>query len=91
MAKRQKLMLENQTGLHARPATEVVKIATKYKECKISLKVNDKVVDAKSPLMIMAAGIKTKAEIEIVCEGEGEEQALSEIVSAFENKFGEEK
>lgn len=85
----QKVMLENETGLHARPATELVKIASKYKNCKITLHVNEKVVDAKSPLMIMAAGIKTKTEIEIVCDGEEEQNAINEIVTAFQNKFGE--
>lgn len=80
--------IENETGLHARPATEISKIAMKY-PCKVSIVVDEKEVNAKSPLMIMAAGIKSKTELEIVCDGENEEKALEEIVKAFNNNFGE--
>lgn len=86
---KEKVMLKNETGLHARPATEIVKIANKYKNCKITLNVNGKVIDAKSPLMIMSAGIKTKTEIEVICDGEEEKNAINEIVEGFKNKFGE--
>ena len=39
--------------------------------------------------MIMSAGIKTKTELEIICDGEKEEEALNEIIEAFNNNFGE--
>ena len=48
--------LESETGLHARPATELAKIAMKY-PCDVKLIANGKTVNAKSPLMIMSAGI----------------------------------
>ena len=82
------ITLENETGLHARPATELAKIAMKY-PCDIQLIANGKTVNAKSPLMIMAAGIKQKTDIEIQCVGEKEEEAMQEIVEAFKNNFGE--
>lgn len=82
------IVIENETGLHARPATEISKIAMKYK-CNIVFLVNGKEINAKSPLMIMAAGIKSKTELEIVCEGEDEEKALEELKIAFKNKLGE--
>ena len=65
-------VIENETGLHARPATEIAKIAMKYK-CDVNLIVNGKTINAKSPLMIMSAGIKSKTELEILCDGEDEE------------------
>ena len=61
--------IESETGLHARPATEIAKIAMKY-NCDVNLIVNGKRINAKSPLMIMAAGIKSKTELEIQCDGE---------------------
>ena len=82
------VILKNETGLHARPASEIAKIAMKYK-CNVNLIVNGKKINAKSPLMIMAAGIKTKTEIEIECDGEDEEKALTELKKAFDNNFGE--
>ena len=37
----------------------------------------------------MSAGMKYNTEIEIECDGEDEEKALSEIKKGFENNFGE--
>ena len=75
---KEKVTLNNETGLHARPASELAKIAMKY-NCEINLIVNDKKINAKSPLSIMSAGIKENTEIEITCDGENENQALKEI------------
>lgn len=77
---KEKVIIENETGLHARPATEISKIAMKYK-CNITFLVNGKTINAKSPLMIMAAGIKSKTELEILCDGEDEEKALEELLA----------
>lgn len=83
-----KIILTNETGLHARPASELAKLAATFKS-EIKLYVNGKTVDAKSILSIMSAGIKCNTEIEIECDGEDEENAIKEIVEAFKNKFGE--
>ena len=82
------IILTNETGLHARPASELAKLAASFKST-IKLNVNGKTVDAKSILAIMSAGIKNNTEIEIECEGEDEEKALSEIIQGFNNNFGE--
>lgn len=76
--KKTNVVIENETGLHARPATELAKLAMKYR-CSITLIANGKMIDAKSPLMIMSAGIKSKTEIEIICDGENEDKALEEV------------
>ncbi len=86
--KTEKVVLENETGLHARPASELAKLASKFK-CNVKINANGKTIDAKSILSIMSAGIKAKTEIEIECDGEDEENAIKEIVEAFKNKFGE--
>lgn len=77
------IVIKNETGLHARPATEIAKEAMKY-PCEIYLEVKGKKVNAKSPLMIMSAGITSKTEIEIVCDGEKETEAMGEIKQIFE-------
>lgn len=86
--KKEKVILKNETGLHARPASELVKIASKFKS-DIYITASDKRVNAKSILAIMSAGIKASTEIEIECDGEDEETAIVELVKAFNNKFGE--
>lgn len=83
-----KVILKNESGLHARPASELAKIASKY-QCTINLIVNGKIINAKSILNIMSAGIKTSSEIDIQCDGEDEKKALLEIETAFKNNFGE--
>lgn len=85
--KKESIIIQNETGIHARPATEIAKIAMKY-SCDTFLLVNDKKINAKSPLMIMAAGIKSKTKIEIICEGKEEEKAIKELKIAFENQLG---
>lgn len=80
-------VIENETGLHARPATEIAKIAMKYK-CDVNLVVNGKTINAKSPLMIMSAGIKSKTELEILCDGEDEEQAIEELKTFLQSNLG---
>ena len=85
---KESVKIDNETGLHARPATEISKIAMKY-PCKVSLIVKEKEINAKSPLMIMAAGIKSKTELDIVCDGENEEEAIQELKTVFENQLGD--
>ena len=85
---KESVKIDNETGIHARPATEISKIAMKY-PCNIELVANGKKVNAKSPLMIMSAGIKSKTNLEIFCDGEDEDKALEELIMAFKNQFGE--
>ena len=85
--KKTNVVIENETGLHARPATELAKLAMKYK-CTINLIVNGKLIDARSPLMIMSAGIKHKTELEIICDGENEDLALDDVKGFLENNIG---
>lgn len=86
--KKEKVILQNETGLHARPAGELAKLASTFKS-DVNLTVNGKTISAKSILAIMSLGIKANAEIEIECNGEDEETATTQIVEAFNNKFGE--
>ena len=81
-----KVLIENETGLHARPATEISKEAMKYKS-DIKFVVNGKTANAKSPLMIMAAEIKSKSEMEIICDGEDEEEALEGLKTVIKNQI----
>ena len=80
----QEITLKNEEGLHARPATEIAKNASKY-SCDIKLDVSGKGYNAKSVLNIMSAGIKNNTQIKIICDGVDEKQALAEIIELFEN------
>lgn len=84
----EKVILKNQDGLHARPASILATTANKHK-CNITLISGDKNVNAKSVLNIMSAGLKGNSEIIIECDGEDEEIAMQELLAKFENEFGE--
>ena len=85
---KEKITLQNETGLHARPAGELAKLASAFKS-NINLNVDGKTVNAKSILGIMSLGIKANTEIEIECEGEDEKVAMEKFLEAFNKKFGE--
>lgn len=78
------IILKNEEGLHARPATEIAKTANQH-TCIIKFEVQGKEYNAKSVLNIMSAGIKNNTQINIICDGVDEEQALKNILETFEN------
>lgn len=79
----------NEQGLHMRPAGILAKAVAAHKECKVTLNVEGKSVNAKAIMQIMSAGIKCGTKVEIVCEGADEQAVLDEIAGMFENGFGE--
>ena len=78
------VILKNEEGLHARPATEIAKNASKY-NCDIKLDVNGIKYNAKSVLNIMSAGIKNNVQIKIICDGVDEKDALTDLLETFKN------
>lgn len=66
-------------GLHARPAGELVKEATKCTS-KVTMRKGDKTGDAKRIFNVMGLSIKAKEEVELIVEGdnEAEEAAMLE-------------
>lgn len=84
----QKLTITNAQGFHMRPAMTFVQTLTKY-PCDVIVKTDTKEVDGKSVMNLIAAGLKCGMEIEVICKGEQEEEALKEAVAMIESGFGE--
>jgi len=84
----QSIVIENKSGLHARPASNLVTAASKFKSA-IFIKKGEKSFIAKSILSVMSAGIKRDTEIELICDGEDESDALKTLVSLIESGLGE--
>ena len=80
-----KITVKNKTGIHARPASELVKECSKFKS-NVFIKTEDKKINAKSILNILSAGIVQGTNITLCTEGEDEVEAL-EIVSSFVNNL----
>lgn len=73
------MKLEFKNGLEARPAALFVQIASKY-ESHISVVVNEKQVNAKSIMGMMSLGAIKGQNIEIVADGEDEEEAVAALL-----------
>jgi PTS hybrid protein len=83
-ALRRTVTLINADGLHARPAAELVKLASKFPQ-----RVTVNGVDAKSLLAIMALGLNRGAEIEVATDDPSGEGAVEAIAALAESGFGE--
>ena len=83
-----KVVVNNPSGLHLRPAGILCKTAIDFKS-KVTLRFNEINANAKSVLGVLGACIKTGDEVEIICEGEDEEEALATIVNAIKDGLGE--
>jgi phosphocarrier protein len=82
------LTIENQVGLHARPATLFVQTAQKHK-AEITVSYDGKTVNAKSLLSLLSLGVTKDAVITVAANGSDEEVALNALTTLIENKFGE--
>lgn len=84
----QHFTVSNAQGFHMRPATTFANTMMKY-GCKVTIKHNGADVDGKSLMHIMAACIKVGHEIDVICDGDGENEALAEAAAMIESGFGE--
>lgn len=85
---KQKVVISNPTGLHLRPAGLFCKTAVSF-ECKITFQCRNTTANAKSVLSVLGACIKKGDTIEVICEGEDEEEALKTMVEIVESGLGE--
>lgn len=82
------LTICNKMGMHARPAAQFVKRASKYK-CDVWVEKDDEPVNGKSimGLMMLAAGKGSK--VKFLATGEDAAQMLAELEQLFGRKFDE--
>lgn len=84
----QKVVIKNPTGLHLRPAGILCKEAMQFR-AKVHFRFRDNIANAKSVLSVLGACVKCGDEIEFICEGEDEKEALRALVAAVESGLGE--
>ena len=82
--------ITNKLGMHARPAALFVQLASKYKNCDITVCKDGKEVNGKSIMGMMMLEAGNGSEITIVARGEKSEQALLELYQLVTNRFNEE-
>ena len=82
------VVVQNQVGLHARPATFFIRKAHEF-ECSIWLEKEERRVNAKSLLGVLSLGIMGDTEIRIIAGGVDEEQAVNALVALVDSGFAE--
>lgn len=80
------IVLLNESGLHARPASMFVKEASKYK-CTIKVIKDGKEYNPKSIMSILSMGAGKGDSIIIQAEGENEENVVNELANFIQNKI----
>ncbi len=84
----QRVVIKNPTGLHLRPAGILCKEAMKYKSL-ITFTFRESTANAKSVLSVLGACVKCGDEIEFMCEGVDESEALQALINAVDSGLGE--
>lgn len=85
---RKRITITNQLGLHARPATLLVKSATKFRS-EFRIRKDDMEINGKSIMGVMTLAAEFGSELEIIAEGADETFLINEITELFHTNFGE--
>jgi phosphocarrier protein len=80
------ITIENESGLHARPAAMLVRHAAKFAS-DITLIKDGLRVNGKSIMGVMMLAAEQGSQIQIIAAGDDEESALQTIVDLIENQF----
>ena len=80
--------VQNQVGLHARPATFFIQKANEYKSS-IWIEKKERRVNAKSLLGILSLGIVGGTDIRIIADGSDEQAAVDALVELVESGFSD--
>lgn len=80
--------VENQVGLHARPATFFIQKANEFK-ASIWVEKEERRVNAKSLLGVLSLGIVGNTTIRVIADGVDEETAVEALVKLVESGFAE--
>ncbi|MCF7789351.1 HPr family phosphocarrier protein [Prosthecobacter sp.] len=88
MSIQKELTIRNKMGMHARPAAQFVKRASKY-QCDVWVEKDDEPVNGKSimGLMMLAAG--RGETIKIIAEGSDAEAAVADLEELVTSGFGD--
>lgn len=80
--------IQNNVGLHARPATFFIQKANSYK-CSIWVEKEDCRVNAKSLLGVLSLGIVKGTTITLIADGADENEAVSGLIELVNSGFAD--
>ena len=82
------ITVQNQVGLHARPATFFIQKSNEFKSS-IWIEKDERRVNAKSLLGVLSLGITKGTEIKIVTDGVDEEEAINALEALIDSNFSD--
>ena len=83
-----KITVLNKLGIHARPAAQFVRVASRF-QADVTVEKDDERVDGKSIMGLMMLAVGCGAEISVTADGADEAEALAAIEELISGKFGE--
>lgn len=84
-----KIIINIPAGLHLRPISVLCNRAIDFKST-VTIRLGDKSVNAKSVLGVLSACVKHGDEIELICEGSDEAEALTVLSDMITGGLGDE-
>ncbi len=81
-------VVNNQVGLHARPATFFIQKANEFKSS-IWVEREERKVNAKSLLGVLSLGIVKGTAINLIADGADEEEAIEALIKLISSDFAE--
>ena len=88
MCVKKDVLVQNQVGLHARPATFFIQKANEFKSS-IWVEKDERRVNANSLLGVLSLGIVGGTSIDIIADGSDEQEAVDSLVALVESGFAE--
>lgn len=82
------VVVQNQVGLHARPATFFIQKANEFKSS-IWVEKDERKVNAKSLLGVLSLGITKGTPIAIIADGVDEQESVTTLVNLIASNFTE--
>ena len=84
----QEVTINNEVGLHARPATFFIQKANEFKSV-IWVEKDERRVNAKSLLGVLSLGITKGTTITLLADGSDEKEAIAALSELVSGNFGE--
>ena len=81
-------VVNNQVGLHARPATFFIQKANEFKSS-IWVEKDERRVNAKSLLGVLSLGIVKGTAINLIADGTDEKEAVEALIELISSNFSE--
>ncbi len=83
-----KIRVKNRLGVHARPATNIVKLL-QSKQSKVWISHKEQCIDARSIISILMLALTKNMCVDLIVEGEDAQETMQELEHLFETGFGE--